>query len=129
MRTVAEFWQDKAKTQADLTKRYPEGALFVTSVHNRSTGSTTGTVSAVSLDNAARLITMGTHRESTEEEVAAHAKQETINARQAREAEVRAGRGDPVDKAATIELAIRKMMREDDETSKPGPVQPPVRTK
>lgn len=70
--TSQQYYSDlRAKTNA-LAAQYPDGCLLVVSVANLLRGTTPGNICEVTVDNAARLILEGTHREATAEEIRAY---------------------------------------------------------
>lgn len=72
---LKEYYNDLRKTESDLEskcgqgKRYPDGVIYVTSLFHRERNSTAGRTLSATTRNAARVITDGTHREATEEEI------------------------------------------------------------
>lgn len=70
--TSQQYYSDlRAKTNA-LAAQHADGCLLVVSVANRLRGTTPGNICEVTVDNAARLILDGTHREATAEEIRAY---------------------------------------------------------
>lgn len=65
------YFADLRATQAKLDQKAEDGVVYVTSVFHRERNSTPGQTLSASTENAARVITDGTHREATVEEVAA----------------------------------------------------------
>lgn len=68
---IKEYYRDLHKTAAELERKNPERIVHVTSVYNREKNATAGCTLSATPENAARVITDGTHREATKEEVAA----------------------------------------------------------
>lgn len=64
-----EYFQDLRQTEAGLTKKYKGNLVHVTSVKNREKNSTSGSTMSADAYNAARVITDGTHRIATSEEI------------------------------------------------------------
>jgi len=78
---LQEYYGDMRKEIAALEKEHPDGACYVTSLFHRERNSTPGTTLSASLRNAARVITDGTHRRATQEEIdafVAHQRQEFV---------------------------------------------------
>jgi hypothetical protein len=65
MNTRTDYWRAIAKTRAELQQRYPDGSVYVSPV----TGPAPKAIE-VSCDNASRLLVEGTHRLSTDAEIA-----------------------------------------------------------
>ena len=63
------YYDDMRKTMADLERRHPDGIVYVTSMFHRERNSTPGSTLSASCRNAARVITDGTHKEATQEEI------------------------------------------------------------
>lgn len=68
---LRQYFTDKKAKQAELEKKFSDGVVHVTSVFYRERNSTAGATSSATVENAARVITDGTHREATEDEIAA----------------------------------------------------------
>jgi len=66
---LQEYYGDLRAKRAELERKYPSGEVFVTSLFHRERNSTAGAVCSATLYNAARVITDGTHREATKEEI------------------------------------------------------------
>lgn len=67
-----QYYSDlHAKTNA-LAVTHADGCLLVVSVANLLRGTTPGNICEVTVDNAARLLLDGTHREATAEEIRAY---------------------------------------------------------
>jgi hypothetical protein len=66
---LKEYFKDAHAEEARLEKEYPEGVVHVTSLFHRERGSTPGSTLSATCRNAARVITDGTHRVSTQEEI------------------------------------------------------------
>ena len=67
------YFNDLAGEEAKLKEKHRKdsGVVHVTSLFHRERNSTPGTVISATVHNAARVITDGTHRESTPEEIQA----------------------------------------------------------
>jgi hypothetical protein len=63
------YFEDLHNEEAKLKAKHPEGLVHVTSLFHREKNSTPGSTLGASCRNAARVITDGTHREATPEEV------------------------------------------------------------
>jgi hypothetical protein len=63
------YFDDMNAKEADLKQKYPNGVVHVTSLFHRERNSTPGSVLSATRRNAARVITDGTHRESTADEI------------------------------------------------------------
>lgn len=66
---LKEYYRDLHATEAQLEKEFPGGIVYVTSVRHREKNSVAGQTLSASYANAARVITDGTHRLSTPDEV------------------------------------------------------------
>lgn len=66
---LKEYYSDMGREKAKLEQKHPDGVVYVTSLYSRDRNSTPGCTLSASCYNAARVITDGTHRESTREEV------------------------------------------------------------
>lgn len=66
---LQEYFRDKRKIMADLDQANPDGIVHVTSLFHRERNSTAGSTLSATVSNAARVITDGTHREATKDEV------------------------------------------------------------
>jgi hypothetical protein len=66
---LKEYYRDLHAIEADLEKRHDDGIVYVTSLFHRERNSTPGSTLSATCRNAARVITDGTHREATSEEV------------------------------------------------------------
>lgn len=62
---LKEYYKDLHQQEAELSRRFPDGEVHVTSVYNRERNSKAGRTVSATCYNAARVITDGTHREST----------------------------------------------------------------
>ena len=63
------YFGDLHAKEAELEKKFPEGVVHVTSLFHRERNSTPGSTLSATCRNAARVITDGTHREATQEEI------------------------------------------------------------
>jgi hypothetical protein len=63
------YFTDKRATEAELRREYPKNVVYITSLFHRDRNSTAGATMSASWNNAARVITDGTHRLATEKEV------------------------------------------------------------
>jgi hypothetical protein len=68
---LKDYFDDLHKAETALERDHPEGIVFVTSLFHRERNSTPGCTMSASCRNAARVITDGTHREATQEEIKA----------------------------------------------------------
>lgn len=107
MADIAKFYSDLRKLQASLEAEYPTGVVHVTSVENRQLNSLPGVTLSATAYNAARVITEGTHRLATKEEIAAFHTLQQDNHREASMAEQRRNKQfvvvvDPTQLAKTI---------------------------
>lgn len=77
------YYQDLRATEEVLRSksRATDGVVYVTSVYHREKNSTAGQTLSAEPRNAARVITDGTHREATKDEVAAFHEQQQIELR------------------------------------------------
>ena len=66
---LKEYFQDLRAEEAKLEKSHPDGVVYVTSLFHRERNSTPGSTLSATCRNAARVITDGTHREATQEEI------------------------------------------------------------
>lgn len=66
---LKEYFRDLHAKEAELEKKYPDGVVYVTSLFHRERNSTPGSTLSATCRNAARVITDGTHREATKEEI------------------------------------------------------------
>ena len=73
------YYNDKHAKMAELEKSSPNGAVYVTSLFNRERNSQAGATLSATIENAARVITDGTHRLATQEEVDAFIKMQEKN--------------------------------------------------
>lgn len=71
MSNIREYYTDLRNTEKEFQRNYPAGVVHVTSLFNRDRGSTAGTTTSATCYNAARVVTDGTHRLSTPEEIEA----------------------------------------------------------
>jgi len=83
-RRVAEmdlraYFADKHAKMAELEKTSPGGVVYVTSLFNRERNSQAGSTLSATVENAARVITDGTHRLATQDEVDAFIKMQEKN--------------------------------------------------
>lgn|SRR5690242_17564318 len=68
---LKRYFDDLRAKAAELEDKYPDGVVYVTSLFYRERNSTPGATATANYKNAARVITDGTHREATEEEIEA----------------------------------------------------------
>ena len=68
---LREYFGDLHKAESLLERAHPDGIVYVTSLFHRERNSTPGSTMSASCRNAARVITDGTHREATQEEIEA----------------------------------------------------------
>jgi hypothetical protein len=68
---LRSYFSDLHREQARLEKEFPDQEVYVTSVFHRERNSTAGRTLSASYRNAARVITDGTHRIATDDEVKA----------------------------------------------------------
>ena len=61
-----------------MTKQYPSGFCLVASVFNPEKNSTPGCLTEVTVADAARLLTDGTHRVATADEVSAYTNRQGV---------------------------------------------------
>ena len=73
---LREYYRDLHKVEAGLEKNNPDGIVHVTSLFHRERNSTPGSTLSATTRNAARVITDGTHREATSDEVLGFLKQQ-----------------------------------------------------
>lgn len=66
---LKEYFKDARAEEARLEDAHPDGVVHVTSLFHRERNSTPGSTLSATPHNAARVITDGTHREATQEEV------------------------------------------------------------
>lgn len=66
---LQSYFKDMHTEQAKLEKEFPEGVVHVTSLFHRDRNSTPGSTLSANHRNAARVITDGTHRRATTEEI------------------------------------------------------------
>lgn len=66
---LKQYFTDMHATEAMLERKHPDGIVYVTSLFYRERNSTPGAMASATCRNAARVITDGTHRESSPEEV------------------------------------------------------------
>lgn len=66
---LKEYYKDLHATEAQLEKEFPDDIVYVTSVRHREKNSVAGQTLSATHANAARVITDGTHRLSTPQEV------------------------------------------------------------
>jgi hypothetical protein len=66
---IVSYYGDLAKIEADLKDKFKDRVVYVTSLFHRERNSTAGAVLSATPHNAARVITDGTHRLSTKEEI------------------------------------------------------------
>lgn len=69
---IQKYYQQVRLTREELTKQIPSGFCLVMSVANLEKNSTAGNLCEVTVADAARLLTDGTHRLATPEEVDGH---------------------------------------------------------
>ena len=63
------YFDDLHSKEAELVRNHPDGVVYVTSLFHREKNSTPGATLSAACRNAARVITDGTHRLATDEEV------------------------------------------------------------
>jgi hypothetical protein len=63
------YYNDLRAKDAELVLIHPDGVVYVTSLFHRERNSTPGSTLSATTHNAARVITDGTHREATQEEI------------------------------------------------------------
>ncbi len=68
---LKQYFTDLNEKEAELKSKHADNIVHVTSLFYRERNSTPGTTASANCRNAARVITDGTHREATEDEVAA----------------------------------------------------------
>lgn len=66
---LKEYYNDLRKHEARLEVKHPDGIVYVTSVFHRERNSTAGSTLSATCRNAARVLTDGTHREATDDEI------------------------------------------------------------
>lgn len=66
---LKEYYSDLRKVEGQLEKEFPNDIVYVTSVRHREKNSIAGQTLSATHANAARVITDGTHRLATPEEV------------------------------------------------------------
>ena len=66
---LKEYFKDARAEEARLEAKHKDGVVHTTSLYHRERGSTAGATASATCRNAARVITDGTHREATEEEI------------------------------------------------------------
>lgn len=66
---LKEYFADKRTVEAQLEREFPNDIVYVTSVRHREKNSVAGQTLSATHANAARVITDGTHRLATAEEV------------------------------------------------------------
>ena len=66
---LREYFDDFRRVESQLEKEHADGVVYVTSVFHRERNSTPGSTLSATCRNAARVITDGTHRLATEEEI------------------------------------------------------------
>lgn len=79
---MRDYYSDKLLEERRLRDKHPNGVVFVTSVFNRDRSSVAGQTLSATCSNAARVITDGTHRESTKDEIKAfitHQQQQKVS--------------------------------------------------
>lgn len=74
MADLQTYYQDIRAKRAELTKDFIDGWCMVMSVYNREKNSTAGTLTQVSVERAAQVITDGTHRLASDAEIATYTK-------------------------------------------------------
>jgi hypothetical protein len=119
------YFDDYKKNVAKLEKEHPDGVVHVTSLFQRDRGSTPGSTASATCTNAARVITDGTHREATEEEIDAFYQRQqdelrkNIRAEQAKKQQymVVMGEGNPLSNATIVPAQHGR-------TEKPAPLSP-----
>jgi hypothetical protein len=68
--TTQEYWRQVRFKEAELKERYPSGFLFVSSTNDPMRNTYAGDAVEVSLLIASKMVTEGTAREATAEEIA-----------------------------------------------------------
>ena len=81
MGDVKQYYKDLNVERAKLETIHPDGFCFVISENNSQRNSTAGTVAHVSVENAAKGIIKGTHRQASVAEIAKHHLREAGNKR------------------------------------------------
>jgi len=71
---IKQYYGDISKKRAELEEAYESGEVYLTSLFHREKNSTAGQVSTATPENAARVLVDGTHKLSSEDEVAAYKK-------------------------------------------------------
>jgi hypothetical protein len=66
---LKQYFSDLRAKEAELQAKHSDGVVHVTSLFYRERNSTPGAIASATCRNAARVITDGTHRESSEEEI------------------------------------------------------------
>jgi len=66
---LKSYFDDLHKIEADLVREAKDNAVYVTSLFHRERNSTPGCTLSASCRNAARVITDGTHRLATPDEI------------------------------------------------------------
>lgn len=76
------YFQDLNLKQRELEEKHPDGVVHVTSLFYRERNSTPGSTASATCRNAARVITDGTHREASEEEIEAFLERQRLQLEQ-----------------------------------------------
>jgi hypothetical protein len=76
---LTEYYRELNDTAKDLERSHPDGVVHVTSLRNREKNSVAGKTLSAGCRNAARVITDGTHRVATLEEINAFAELQEKN--------------------------------------------------
>jgi hypothetical protein len=66
---TTDYFSAIRQQRAALTPQFPDGACLVISIRLAGRPSPAGSICEVNIDNAARLITEGTHRLASKEEI------------------------------------------------------------
>jgi hypothetical protein len=69
---VQQYWQDVKQKAEEISKKCPDGIVFLTSRHNRERNTTAGVVCTAHISHAAELLTNNTHDLATEDEIRAY---------------------------------------------------------
>jgi len=88
---TSKYYQNIRIRREELAKANPSGFLYVISLDSLERNSVGGSICEVSIADAARLMIEGTHRVTTEEELAAYrAQQDAVRVRNSAEGLARA---------------------------------------
>jgi hypothetical protein len=69
MNDFKEYWKTRSAILKNLAAEHTSGCVFVKPIPNAATDVTEGMATECSLDNAARLIQLGSHRIANEAEI------------------------------------------------------------